>query len=457
MAIVRRKSSQADTDSEPLTLLQSLEFESSAGVSVYVLDSSGRMQDFSLQYNSLRLTEFVKQLWPAEPLEGHRRAVRFLGDWSQRDFLLKHTTRAILLRSDMGRALIEESRVVLLGLDSSLTFPTLLKELEKHVNAGMEEIRLFQHTILEGLLCANVSLQVLRLRALKPVARNILDTIRLDRVGDSVMQLYPIKTSLSSFAEQLKPLVRCLHSVLEGLDQAHLHDVSKGQPSASFHAVGTEEIFAGQSLPLVPKGLWLEEVLETWHDAAREVLDDVSELTSNVEDAMRFLESSMSCMRNRLLHIENAVMIATFSFTFGNLIAGIFGMNLNNTGGFWNASNWFFACTVGFIAFSCVVISLCLMYWVYKSRHFYEANRAQFGNNKFFQQVGDDDYILSLGQRCARAEDVALRATVLRDLCEPATPMASARPSIGTFSRPSTASCYLAATPGVPLIDSSFR
>lgn len=80
-----------------------------------------------------------------------------------------------------------------------------------------------------------------------------------------------------------------------------------------------------------------------------------------------------------------------------------------------------------------------MMYMVHRSRTFYQANSAKFGNNRFFKEVGRDEYILSLmrpkGNAAVAEQDI--HAAVSQHLSEPALPVrrdSSRRDLSGTSS-----------------------
>lgn len=427
-----------------LSLLSSLSFaehEGLVGINCQVLSDEGHLQSET----NVKLTDLVRTLWPGEPAEGHCRTLRFLSDWTKKDFLLKLTRRHILVRSDIVRAIIEPTRAVLIGDDESPTFRTFRIELQDLIVQRISEERSFESSVVESIVCASVTIQVMRFQVLSPVARNTLDNIRLDASEEGVMQLYPVKAALSSFTEQMKPIVYSLNQLLHsGTEQdaplGRLRAVDSRQPSrqGSFvvdvpdAASGLGGSFVGRSGADEDRPD-LEEILDNWHNTAKEVMDDAAELTSNTEDAMRFLDASMSCMRNRLLKLEYMVMVPTLAMTFGNLIAGIFGMNLDADNPFWLYDNWFFY-AVGFIVISGLIIGSVLLALVQRSRNFYSNHSERFGNNVFFRRVHDDEYILSListaneprataQDNSAVFDDGAIRSAVLQDLKSPALPV----------------------------------
>merc|ERR1712137_1442295 len=56
-----------------------------------------------------------------------------------------------------------------------------------------------------------------------------------------------------------------------------------------------------------------EEILDRWCEDIQDVVVEAEQICKSVEDATRFLEASMSCMRNKLLWFElvaNGMMVA---------------------------------------------------------------------------------------------------------------------------------------------------
>lgn len=452
-----------------LSLLSSLSFsehEGLAGLSAQILSDDGHLRSET----NVKLTDLVRTLWPGEPTEGHCRTLRLLSDWTKKDFLLKLNRRSILVRSDIVRALIEPTRAVLIGDDESPTFRAFRIELQDLILQRSAEERSFESSVVESIVCANVTIQIMRFQVLSPVARTTLDNIRLDASEEGVMQLYPVKAALSTFTEQMKPIVHCLNHLLHSGAE---HDVALGRLRAasstrpsrqgSFVVDVPSDALSGlsgsfqQPTALEEEHPDLEEILDNWHNTAKEVMDDATELSSNTEDAMRFLDASMSCMRNRLLKLEYMVMVPTLAMTFGNLVAGIFGMNLDADNDFWKIRNWFYY-AVAFIIVSGLMIGGFLLFLVQRSRNFYSNHSERFGNNVFFRRVGDDEYILSLigtgnePRAISRGnsgvfDDGAIRSAVMNDLKAPALPVRKAS-GIGTPIRTASNNFKTAAFPG---------
>mmetsp|Transcript_2897 Transcript_2897/g.5164 ORF Transcript_2897/g.5164 Transcript_2897/m.5164 type:complete len:531 (+) Transcript_2897:58-1650(+) len=410
------------------------------GVTACIVEATGKLQ----RYESVRLIDLVRQVWPGTEQPGTLcRRLRFLVDSTKHDFVLRSSRDAIFVRSDIARAMIEPSRVLFLGIHSP-TFTSFLEELLSNMEDGtyLQE-RCFNSWIVECILCANVTLHSLRLSVMKPVATHILDNIRLDKIEDSVLQLYPVKKALSTIVEQVRPLVNCLVHGGDVEKEAHPHRRHRNSWQREISPAADEEVDDGQvgrdgsesslSTGQAPSvaGSWttrallttpgIEEVLDSWTLTAEEVMADAAELGANIEDAIRFLEASMSCMRNRLLTLELGAEVAALVFSMGALISGIFGMNL--TSGVEEEPYWFNS-VVGLIIGLGVVISCVSLYIVYRSRSHYSKHSAQFGNNRFFRCFDDDDYILSFGVGVSNRElPHSALERALQDLTEPALPV----------------------------------
>lgn len=127
------------------------------------------------------------------------------------------------------------------------------------------------------------------------------------------------------------------------------------------------------------------------------------------------------------------VMVPTLAMTFGNLIAGIFGMNLSANAEWWNTDGGFFWCVMS-IGMAAVLIIAVLQYLVHRSRTFYQAHGAKFGNNRFFKEVGKDEYILSLFTKLNNPNG-DIRVAVDEDLREPALPVRRESSRVISFQR----------------------
>jgi len=133
---------------------------------------------------------------------------------------------------------------------------------------------------------------------------------------------------------------------------------------------------------------------------------------------MRFLDASLSCARNRLLVFETMSQLVSVALSLGALVGGIFGMNL--TSGLENVPGLFLAVSLGIIIAG---LGIVLLTWrrITQSWHHYTRHSAQYGNNRFFRELGSDNYVMSLAENFEDGE-ISQKAfeQVVRDLQEPA-------------------------------------
>ncbi|KAJ8087512.1 magnesium ion transporter [Marasmius tenuissimus] len=74
----------------------------------------------------------------------------------------------------------------------------------------------------------------------------------------------------------------------------------------------------------------LEVLLETFSKQVEEIVNEVANLESNVQSTQEIVELIIDSNRNALLALDLQVSIATFGVGTGALLAGVFGMNLQN-------------------------------------------------------------------------------------------------------------------------------
>lgn len=410
---------------------------SEAGVRACLLESTGEHRTI----DNIRLLDLVRQVWPdriGRP-ETLCRSLRYLVDSTKHDMMLRATPHGIYVRLDFVRALVAKERVLFLGTDHP-TFGSFFSELSEQIlDRRCLEDRTFDRWVMECILCSCVTLHKLRLHVLKPVVEDILHSIVLDRSEDSILQLYPVNVALSGFIEHVRPLVTCLMNGAKieferRRSRSHWHRPPDSFLSRQCSAVpgdgaDSEGSASGSSLsttscnPRHHQSV-LEDALDNWSHDAEEMLAEAGELSMNVEDAIRFLEASMSCTRNRLLQFELCTEVAALSCSMGAMISGIFGMNLQS--GVELEPGWFHG-TVVVIVFMAGTIALVAAAIVYRSKRHYSVHGARFGNNKFFRSFGDDRYILGLAGRESGSSGVTVPESsvgrVLKDLKEPALPL----------------------------------
>jgi len=431
-----------------------------AGVDACIIHDGDEKPEF---LRRVRLGELAHSLY--ETSEAHAqciRALRFLSDGTKRDFLLRPTRQAVLIRSDFVRALIEPSRVVFVkSFTETPTFDKFLAEFQENVQGVDRDDCTFGIFAVEAIICAVVNIHTVRLQAIQTVAAKLLDRIRCDHSEESVLQLYPLKKAVTSFIESMRPLVHCLHGILHSdFDreaplpnrhvQGHAHGASAclglpaGSPDGAQHErhqhrmhtqhsqdsgqherhrqhLHTQHSLHSQAISASMLE-WdnLEQVLEHWHINAEEVLADAMEINCNIEDTMHFLEASMSCTRNKLLMFELITAGGTLALTIGALISGIFGMNLKTN---LEEAQGAFVIAVAVIAALALLVIFMSAYFISRSKRHYKENSAVFGNNQFFRSICKDDYVLNL---CGGLEEGRLPTAdehaVLRDLSKTALP-----------------------------------
>jgi len=309
--------------------------------------------------------------------------------------LLKPVSTGILVRTDFVRAFVEVDRVVFLKNDSPI-FHRFLEEFLEDLH-NLDAQRPFRFWAAECIVCAALSIHTVRLSVLRPVAMDIMDNLSVDHSEEAFLRLYPVKTAVSSLTERLRPIVQCL-SDAENLEEHGM----EGRTSK-------EDIEEAEDL---------DDILDIWSHSADELMGDVVELSRRIDDAMRFLDASLSCARNRLLIFEVMSQLVSVALDLGAMVSGIFGMNL--TSGLENTRGMFLGVSLGIVIAG---LGIVLLTWrrITKSWTHYTRHSARYGNNRFFRELPSDKYVMSLA---ANFEDGEISQTafeqVLRDLQEPA-------------------------------------
>jgi magnesium transporter len=338
--------------------------------------------------------DLVKVLWPNKTTNITRN-VRVLTDKTKQDFLLKPVSSGILVRTDFVRAFVEADRVVFFRNDSA-TFNRFLEEFVEDLR-NLDSQRPFRFWAVECIVCAALSIHTVRLSVLRPVAQEIMDNLAVDHSEEAFLRLYPVKTAVSSLAERLRPIVQCL-SDAENLEEHGM----EGRTSK-------EDIEEAEDL---------DDILDIWSHSADELMGDVVELSRRIDDAMRFLDASLSCARNRLLIFEVMSQLVSVALDLGAMVSGIFGMNL--TSGLEETPGMFIGVSVGIIVIGLVIV---LFTWrrITKSWTHYTRHSARYGNNRFFRELGSDNYVMALAANFEDGE-ISQKAfdQVLQDLQEPA-------------------------------------
>mmetsp|Transcript_8183 Transcript_8183/g.18297 ORF Transcript_8183/g.18297 Transcript_8183/m.18297 type:complete len:448 (+) Transcript_8183:49-1392(+) len=358
-----------------------------AHIEVRILDASGAEET-----RSQRSSDLVDE-WPESERAQALRALHLLNENREHDFLLRHTWQVTLVRTPFVRAIVEASRVIFLRADN-LVCQAFLEELRPLIRRGQGD---FRHLVLEALVCATVTLASMRWQMLQPVVDYMLRDLRLDD-HDSILKLYPVRIAVQTFIKRMKPLVDRLHQPLmptnkkvsrradeDNSDDTEEQGVLKGSSfsSAYLPACGSFVLLPSMEVALS---------MNDWGHSTHQLLTDAEETNQRIDDALRFLEASMSCARNRLLFFELWTDIFTVALGAGALVSGIFGMNL--TSGLEQREGAFGGVLMGMVVGGLILVGILLLA-VVRSKRYYELNRTRYGNNKFFSSISDDSYVLS--------------------------------------------------------------
>jgi len=342
------------------------------------------------------------------------------------DFLLRQTWKVTLVRTAFVRAVVEADRVVFMCPNHKV-FPAFLEELRVSMRKPTEHE--FSSLVIEALVCATVSLATMRWKMLQPVVERMLAGLRLDD-HDYILKLYPLRIAVQSFIQQMKPLVDRLHNpILPAVDKPRDRngsaDDGSTQPGQSFVAAseGPATSFTGTtgSFGLLLPSMEVALSINDWGFCTQHLLVDAEDFNQRIDDALRFLEASMSCTRNRLLYFELWTTVATVVLGAGALVSGIFGMNVRT--GLEDLQGAFDFILVSMLCMALFIV-LALLWAIGRSKRHFERNRTCFGNNKFFTNIMDDSYVMTFMDHelpsLAHAADVEACDRVMKELRKPA-------------------------------------
>eukprot|EP00929_Paragymnodinium_shiwhaense_P000117 TRINITY_DN10031_c0_g1_i1.p1 TRINITY_DN10031_c0_g1~~TRINITY_DN10031_c0_g1_i1.p1 ORF type:complete len:594 (+),score=77.43 TRINITY_DN10031_c0_g1_i1:103-1782(+) len=449
-------SAQAGSKQRGPRLLQGMSLECPALtflIRALIIDASGE----ETMLEPMWIPDLAKELHP-ECVDSLNQGLRFLQDRSKSDFLLQPSQHGVMVRSDCMRALVQPRRIVfLIAGELSPTLEAFLREFRQELRINIQRAqdeenrpRAFDLWAVECIVCAVVAIHTLRLQAIKPVINHVLERMRLHS-QDSIMQLYPLKVTLLRFIEQVRPLVNNLGSLID--EHSHGHRWKRLSRAST---PGTRTPLGSQVGSQVARSLsqlrirsvasitsernhehedplpGLEEVLDYWHHNAAEVLAEATEVSSNIEDAMKFIEAALSYSRNELLKLELLAMAISVALAFGAVVSGIWGMNLHTD--FMDMHGAFYWVVIFIVVVAIILLAVSIGLFK-NTRNKYAIKAASFGNNQFFRAIGEDGYVLSLGNS---SEDGALPEEalqkLLRDLKEPALPALASREMRNSFN-----------------------
>ncbi len=102
----------------------------------------------------------------------------------------------------------------------------------------------------------------------------------------------------------------------------------------------------------------LESILENILEQVLEIYHDIHKEKENIDDTQEIVTLKMATIRNSVIQVDLLVSVAMFILSFGTLIAGFFGMNLQNS--FENSVVAFW-----FVVFAVFIFSIILglLFW----------------------------------------------------------------------------------------------
>lgn len=433
-------------------------------VSACCLDSDGKFRE----YDMMRLSELAHHHWP--DLQSSRllyRKLRHLNDDTKTNAMVRVDPEMVFVRADFVRAVVEPDRVLFLGIEDP-TFQSFLIEMCDTMLTMKDQLQhsSFDLLVLECIACATMALHKYRFEVMKSVATNVLNNIKIGSPEDAVLRLYPVKKALGSFLEQIRPLANCLKHEIEqvpdvaptgrgaafstgaqslrhrryvgsahggsmvsctgeecaGADKVSFKDAeeigfSMDHKEGKLNRNGSQgDITYASDLDAVS----MEDILDDWAHSAGVLSKEALELSASLEEAIKFLDASMSCLRNRLLQFELIADVCGVALLPGTVISGIFGMNMGLPetlqAGTTDATWWYAIITLILVVGA--LISASALFVVRRGRREWSNNAAAYGNNKFFTSFGSNDYILRLVNG---GHDVAINGA-LKDLLTPCTP-----------------------------------
>lgn len=428
--------------------------EAQGRVTAYVVEESGEDR----LHEDVRLPDLIKTLWPTEKRTSNP-SLRLLNDFTKHDFLIRRTHNgSILVRSDFARALIEPTRAIFLGTENPMFVKfkgEVLETMRSHQAQDAENKRNFEFFMLECLVGATVNLHTSKLQLMKPVIEDILQSVELTASEANILRLYPLKVALSNFVEHVRPVSACLRSLVHNEPDIERHRCIFCHPPARSRQLSVDQAADDWHPDQPPPGSFLrsksisssfsysedvfenrsEEVIETWAHNTEEILAEAIDLAAKVEDATRFLEASLSYMRNRLLRFELGATCVSLAFAFGALVSGIFGMNLKSGLEDLTTPFWYVLCGMLLVGFSICYVG---RYLYMQSKRHYLVHCDRYGDNAFFRQITNDAYILNLRSAAPSPDGSisdATREQVMRDLRTPNLPMRQPRVSRNCLSQ----------------------
>uniref|UniRef100_A0A7S4LQD7 Magnesium transporter n=1 Tax=Oxyrrhis marina TaxID=2969 RepID=A0A7S4LQD7_OXYMA len=387
--------------------------------------------------------EVFRSLWP--DFHHHisaRRDMRTLSDHRKQDLYFRVRSDYACIRMDYVRAIIEPDRVVIVNPDEE-PVAQFIAELKASIPDRKDDDLGFDTWVLESILCACVTTQSMRLSLLTQVADGVLREVTTDSTEDSVVQLFPLRVSTTHTKDQLDML-------LEGLKSVELYPLEGRQPRTGAAANGIVSSRAASVLSS-PAGSMIEgtdlrssvlsqrddqnvgpsfirslaagtpdnvltevdEILSTWERNLEELARSCRELGVKIEDTSHFLQASMDSTRNRLLRMDVVIQVTTAAFGFGALVGGTFGMNLDveNSLGIYTKTNeedvanlrkimgmdyFWFVCLLMCLAMLGMIVASYIYYVKSQKSRCYSKLVNKYGNNKFFTNVAQPNYILDI-------------------------------------------------------------
>ncbi|KAF5341532.1 hypothetical protein D9758_012591 [Tetrapyrgos nigripes] len=214
------------------------------------------------------------------------------------------------------RALVKADTVVLFdtyGSADSRLHSVFLYHLEHNLKSKSTGLP-YEFRALDSILLSVLSALEAELVFVRNLVGGLLAEMEDDIDHDRFKRLLHYSRRLAGFQSRAKLVGEALEEILrqdDDLDGMYLSDKKNGIEKNGEH----ED---------------LEVLLEGYEKQVEEIVNEVGNIETNVQSTQEIVELILDSNRNALLSLDLQMSIATFGVGTGALIAGLFGMNLQN-------------------------------------------------------------------------------------------------------------------------------
>lgn len=231
---------------------------------------------------------------------------------------------AVIFSIDTTRAIITSKKILFVvpnGADS------ILRMITKHMDLYDKDIGKFEYYAYDGLLSVTKYLDIIAINDIKKQSIEIINKLKKHAVIPIIVQerLKLLKNSITELSKHFEKIKLLLDDILEDDEKLTFLNLTSldENPDIFKNISNNTEIMEMREK--------MSSLFEVYLFDYNNLSMQISEISDNIKHSEESAMLRLSSVRNQLMIVNTIISIITCVIGFGSYVAGIFGMNLDNT------------------------------------------------------------------------------------------------------------------------------